>query len=98
MWYPELERRGLLDIYEKEKKTTRVLMSMEKTGLPLDEGRVKIATRNLIQQMGTLEGTLLRHGIENPNDRNFVGQKFWRGKGRTKPTKSGQLARSCRGR
>ena len=91
-WYPELERRGLIPLYEKEKKVTRVLWEMEDRGLPLDEGRVKIAARNLIQSMGRLEITLRRYGIENPNDKTFIGQKFWRGKGRVKTTKSGQLA------
>ncbi|KKN77092.1 hypothetical protein LCGC14_0364330 [marine sediment metagenome] len=91
-WYPELEHRGLIPLYEKEKKVTRVLWEMENRGLPLDEGRVKIAARNLIQSMGRLEITLRRYGIENPNDKTLIGQKFWRGKGRVKTTKTGQLA------
>ena len=92
MWYPEIERRGLVSLYEKEKKVTRVLWEMEDRGLPLNPERVKIAAKNLIQSMGRLEQILQRYGIENPNDRNFVGQKFWRGKGRVMTTKSGQLA------
>ena len=69
IWYPELERRGLIPLYEKEKKLTRVLWEMEDRGLPLNPERVKIAARNLIQSMGRLEQILQRYGIENPNDR-----------------------------
>jgi len=91
-WMPELERRGLLTLYEKERKFTRVLMEMEERGLPLDPARVKIAASTLIKMMGKLEGVLFKYGIQNPNDRNLVGQKFWRGRGRVITTKSGQLA------
>ena len=92
LWYPELKRRGLLNLYEKEKKFTRVLIDMEARGLPLNPDRVKIAAKALVQQMGKTEVILARHGIANPNDRALVGQKFWRGKGRVQTTKSGQLS------
>ena len=53
---------------------------------------MKIAARNLIQQMGKLEKILSKYGIENPNDKTLIGQKFWRGRGRVITTKSGQLS------
>lgn len=91
-WHPELERRGLLPLYEKEKKVTKVLWEMENRGLPLNEDRVKLATRNLIQQMGRAEVILARNGIRDPNNKELVGQKFWRGKGKVRTTKTGKLS------
>ena len=91
-WYPELEQRGLVPLYEKEKRVTRVLMDMERRGLPLDQSRVKTAVRRLIQLMGKCEKTLAKHGIAEPNDMELVGQKFWRHKGRVQTTKNGKLS------
>ncbi len=91
-WYPELERRGLIPLYEKKKKVTKVLWEMENRGLPLNEERVKLATRNVIQQMGRAEVVLARNGIRDPNDKELVGQKFWRGKGKVRTTKTGKLS------
>jgi len=91
-WYPELERRGLIPLYEKEKKVTRVLWEMENRGLPLNQDRVKVAMRNLIQQMGRAEVILARNGIRDPNDKDLVGRKFWRGKGKVRTTKTGKLS------
>ncbi len=90
--HPEIVRRGLEPIYEKEKRVTTVLMDMEKRGLPLDQDRVTTAMRRLVQLMGACEVVLARHGINEPNDKELVGQKFWRGKGVVRNTKSGKLS------
>ena len=81
-----------VDLYEKEKKITRVIMDMERGGMPISQERVKISKRAMLKRMGELETTLRGEGIPNPNDREFVSQRFWKGKRKIATTKTGKLS------
>lgn len=74
-------------LYEKERKITRVLMSMERTGLPLSTPKVKQAMTLVMQKMGSAEVRLNAQGIKEPGDKEAIGQRFWRGKKRIMTTK-----------
>jgi len=80
-------------LYEKERKITRVLMSMERTGLPLSTPKVKQAMTLVMRKMGAAEVRLRALGIKEPGNTEAIGQKFWRGKKRIMTTKkSGELS------
>ncbi len=79
-------------LYEKERKITRILMSMERTGLPLSTPKVKQAMTLVMQKMGSAEVRLRAQGITEPGDKEALGQRFWRGKKRIMTTKSGKLS------
>ncbi|KKN67769.1 hypothetical protein LCGC14_0458020 [marine sediment metagenome] len=89
LFYPEIERRGLLDLYRKELRVTRVLMDMQRAGMPLSQERVAIAEADAIRKMGRLEVELAELGIEDPGDKTEIASKFWKGKARKKTTKTG---------
>ncbi len=81
------------EVYEKERKITRVLMSMERTGLPLSTPKVKQAMSLVMKMMGAAEVRLRAQGIPEPGNNEAIGQKFWRGKKRIMTTKkSGELS------
>lgn len=92
LFLPEIDKQGWRSLYERDKKLTRVLMSMEITGLPVSQDRLKIARRVLLKRMGALEVLLMQHGIDSPNDKVAIGQKFWRNKRKVVTTESGQLS------
>lgn len=96
MFAPQLKERGLWDIYEKEKKVTRVLMQMEATGLPLDQAKLKHGKRLVLKRMGQLEVLLRSHGIDEPGNTEAIGQKFWRRKGKVITTKTGELSTTAK--
>lgn len=73
-------------LYEKERKITRILMSMERTGLPLSTPKVKQAMTLVMQKMGAAEVRLRNQGITEPGNKEAIGQKFWRGKKRIMTT------------
>jgi len=79
-------------LYEKERKITRILMAMERTGLPLSTPKVKQAMTLVMRKMGAAELRLKAQGVPEPGNKEAIGQKFWRGKKRIITTKSGQLS------
>lgn len=80
-------------VYAKERKITRVLLSMERTGLPLSTPKVKQAMTLVMWKMGAAEVRLRAQGIQEPGNTEAIGQKFWRGKKRIMTTKkSGKLS------
>ncbi len=79
-------------LYQKERKITRILMSMERTGLPLSAPKVKQAMTLVMQKMGSAEVRLRAQGITEPGNKEAIGQRFWRGKKRILTTKTGQLS------
>ena len=81
------------EVYAKERKITRVLMEMERTGLPLSTPKVKQAMTLVMKMMGAAEVRLRAQGVSEPGNTEAIGQKFWRGKKRIKTTKkSGELS------
>lgn len=79
-------------LYEKERRVSRVIMDMERTGLPMSQTKLKMARRDILRRMGALEVILRRHGIDEPGNRELVGQKFWRNKQVVLTTKKGALS------
>ncbi len=80
------------ELYEKEKQFSRVLMDVKKRGLPLSQEKLKQAKTTILRRMGSLEIDLMAVGIDEPGDREFVGQKFWRNKKRLLYTNNGKLS------
>jgi len=92
LFLPEIGRRGLCDIYEKEKKVTRILQSMEATGLPVNQKRLKLANGTLLRRMGQLESLLRTYGFDEPRNAEQIGQAFWRNKKKVITTPTGKLS------
>ncbi|KKL86489.1 hypothetical protein LCGC14_1944240, partial [marine sediment metagenome] len=92
LFLPEIGRRGLRNIYEKEKKVTRVLQSMEATGLPVSQKRLKVAKVTLLRRMGQLESLLRMYGFNEPRNVEQIGQAFWRNKKKVVTTPTGKLS------
>lgn len=91
-FYPELERRGLVDLYEKEKRITPILRSMERKGIPIDLGRLEWLRGQLMDAIDRdrrlLEGSGQFTNIDD--DREFA-RWFWKGREKEAPrTKSGK--------
>jgi uracil-DNA glycosylase family 4 len=92
LFAPQLKERGLWELYQREKKVSRVLMGMEATGLPVDQTKLKHGKRMVLRRMGQVESLLKAHGIPEPGNTEFIGQKFWRKKKRVITTKTGELS------
>ncbi len=78
---PELERRGLMPLYETEIKFGPVLRKMELNGLPVDQDRVS-ALRVTLQEEVLAAADFLdsTHEFTDPfNDREFAAW-FWQGR------------------
>lgn len=90
LWEPAMRRHT--DLYALERKLTRVIMGMEKRGLPLNQPKLKLARRDVLRRMGALEAQLAAAGIPEPNNREAVGRKFWKNKPDIVTTKTGELA------
>ena len=89
LFYPELERRGLVPLYAKELQVTRVLMDMQRAGMPISRERVALAEGDAIRKTGRLEMELAELGIDDPGNNAEIAAKFWKGKPRKKSTKGG---------
>ncbi len=91
LWARQMEPYQAL--YEKERKISRILLAMERTGLPLSTPKVKQAMTLVMRKMGAAEVRLKALGIKEPGNTEAIGQKFWRGKKRIMTTKkSGELS------
>jgi len=90
LWFEQMQ--PYKSLYEKERKISRILMAMERTGLPLSTSKVKQAITLVMKKMGSAEVRLKAQGIPEPGNKEAIGQKFWRGKKRIMTTKSGQLS------
>lgn len=75
----DIEARGLDTIYKKEKKVLRVLLEMEKRGMPLSQPDLKEWRKVQVKRKGKAEVKLAALDL-SPSDLDALRQKFWRGK------------------
>lgn len=92
VFYPKIKEMGLEHFLDSEREVTKVIMSMESTGLPVDQGKLKWLSGQLMRKMAYYEDVLEQAGISDPADRQGFGQWFWRRKGRVVTTQKGKLS------
>lgn len=91
VFLPEIKRRKLEHFLDKERDITKVLISMEKTGLPVEQSRLKWLSKQLMVKMARSEDVLEQAGLD-PSSREGFARWFWRGKSRVETTKKGRLS------
>jgi len=93
MFYPELEKHPKwLEFYEKEKKISRAIIQMQRTGLPISQSRLDTMRDSVIERAGELEEQLHSMGVTHPGDNDYIGRKFWHGKSKIEHTKTGRFS------
>jgi uracil-DNA glycosylase family 4 len=90
VYHPQIVKQGLEPIYEKEKKVLRVLLDMEKAGMPLDTDQVKAWRLDQLKRMGRAEKRLKEQDVDL-SDLDAMRQKFWKGKPRVVLTAKSKL-------
>lgn len=91
IFHPQILERGWEGLYQEELELSRVVMGMEKTGLPISQSRLDIAAENLNGLISDLSAQCRELGVD-PSNRNAIAQKFWGGKKKVATTKTGQLS------
>jgi DNA polymerase-1 len=90
MFEPRMQKyQGLL---AEEREVTSVLRDMERTGLPIDQDRLKKASTVVVKGMARCEAVMRAHGLDSPGKDDLVSQKFWRGKRNLIHTTEGALS------
>ena len=80
------------DLYLMERKITRILMDVERRGIPVSQPKLKIARGEILSKMSRLEDVLEEGGL-SPIDPDGFARWFWKGKEKIVTTKtSGELS------
>ncbi len=87
-WYPKIVAHGWEKHYTKDRALIPVIQDMEKTGMPVDDDRLRMVSRLILKRMAVLEEYLASVGLPHLH-RDLVAQKFWRGKPNVETTKTG---------